>query len=182
MKKVLDNGFIIVGLLISIAAGVSCVTVPDELYDLIPTPTSTTTMTTVPPALPATMPPAVEDDNSSTPNAQELHGPIYGMDGATEIRRESSQVNNPANSRGKLKFIVSGKRAGTIVRVYCFKGDFRDTLKRATPNESGNRQRYYGSHAPADYPQDLSIRIDCNVDGAAKDVIYILKDPTKREG
>lgn len=163
-----------------------CTSIPNELYDLIPErPATTTTTTTIPPPpVVVDVPPVVEEEEKSdtTPNAPELHPPVYSMDGATVINRESGQVNNPANSRGRLKFIVSPKRSGTIVRVYCFKDGFTDNLKRAYPNEGGNRQRYYGKHAPASYPKDLYIRIDCNVDGVAKDVIYILKDPTKREG
>jgi hypothetical protein len=126
--------------------------------------------------------PEPEPQVTETPTAAALHDAVWGTEGATQIRRESGQVNNPNSSRGRLKFIVSGKRAGTIARVYCFKMDFRDTLKRETPNESGNRQRYYGSHAPANYPKDLIIRIDINENGVAKDVYYILADPTKREG
>jgi len=160
-----------------------CVTVPQEVWDLIPdkpavSTTTTTTTTTLPPA-PVEEP---KEEPSSSPNAESLHGPVWSTEGATQINRESGQVNNPANSRGKLKFIASGKRSGTIVRVYCFKGSFKDTLKRQTPNESSNRQRYYGTKAPGEYPKDLIIRMDINDGGQARDVYYVLQDPAKREG
>jgi hypothetical protein len=122
-------------------------------------------------------------DETPSGNPDPLHEAIFSTQGAIALgSRPSGFVNNPANSRGKLKIILPGKYSGTVARVVAFGGGVQDQLKRQTPNEYGNRQRYYGSMAPGSYPKNLVIRWDCVVNGEAKDYYYVIADPAKREG
>lgn len=137
------------------------------------------------PQTPAPSTPAASTEEAETKTPNPLHAPVYSLDGATLIAsRESGFVNNPANSRGRLKIILPSKYSGKVARVVCFTKDgrFTDELKRATPNEGGNRQRYYGTHGIADYPKQLWIRWDCNENGAAKDYAFLVPNPQERMG
>ena len=122
-----------------------------------------------------------EEGTTDTPDALPVHPPEYSDAGATVLaKRESGFVNNPDNSRRVLKIILPAKYSGKVSRVIAYSADgrLRDVLKRYKPNEYGNRQRYYGTQAPASYPLDLHIRWD-TTDG---DFVYILANPAAREG
>lgn len=70
-------------------------------------------------------------------------------------------VNNPANSRGKMKIILPSSYNGKFrsLKVYKKGGQFVDTLKQATPNEWGNRPRFYGSKSLGSLPTDLLVQV-----------------------
>lgn len=67
-------------------------------------------------------------------------------------------VNNPENSRGTLKVIFPSEYSGAIVTVSATgPGGFSETLDRALPNESSNRERYYGDRPISMYPDNLVV-------------------------
>lgn len=68
-------------------------------------------------------------------------------------------VNNPDNSKGTLKIIFPGKYTNGLKEVLVFTedGSFKERLKNATPNEWGNRERYYGKQNISKYPKNLIV-------------------------
>jgi hypothetical protein len=69
-------------------------------------------------------------------------------------------VNNPANSRKKLKLIFPNYLTDKITDVSLYSPDgelLESGLKRSTPNEYGNRSRFYGKQSPSSYPEDMLV-------------------------
>ncbi|MCX7818742.1 MAG: hypothetical protein N2652_05975 [Kiritimatiellae bacterium] len=96
-------------------------------------------------------------------------------------------VNNPENSRGTLKLVFPAAYSDRIeqVRVYTAEGELFDTLYRQTPDEHGNRQRYYGTRPIEDYPDNLHVLVtllEPKPDGttAESHFVFVLPDPQRR--
>lgn len=67
---------------------------------------------------------------------------------------------NPNNSRKTLKVILPSSYNGKVQNIKAYDdGDVLDTLRQATPNEWGNRPRYYGSKSLGSYPNGLLLVI-----------------------
>jgi hypothetical protein len=88
-------------------------------------------------------------------------------------------VNNPENSRGTLKIIFPSRYTGMITRVVAQAedGEFRETLERVLPNESGDRERYYGSKPIDSYPDDLIVTANL-LNGSS--IYYVIENPQAR--
>lgn len=96
-------------------------------------------------------------------------------------------VNNPDNSRRTLKIVFPAPYSGRIaqVRVYTAEGELFDTLIRETPNEHGNRERYYGTRPIHSYPDNLHVLVtlrEPQPDGTTAETyfVFVLPDPQKR--
>lgn len=96
-------------------------------------------------------------------------------------------VNNPDNSRRTLKLVFPAPYSGRIaqVRAYTAQGELYDTLVRVTPNEHGNRERYYGTHPIAQYPDNLHVLVtlrEPQPDGTMVETyfVFVLPDPQER--
>lgn len=69
-------------------------------------------------------------------------------------------TNNPVNSKNSIKVILPARFTGDVSSVKATKdGQVLDTLNAKSPNEWGNRQRFYGDHVPSWYPKDLLLVI-----------------------
>ncbi len=96
-------------------------------------------------------------------------------------------VNNPENSRRTLKIVFPAPYSGRIaqVRVYTAEGELYDTLIRVTPNEHGNRERYYGTRPIHSYPDHLHVLVtlrEPQPDGTTAEThfVFVLPDPQAR--
>ena len=96
-------------------------------------------------------------------------------------------VNNPDNSRRTLKLVFPAPYSGRIaqVRVYTENGELFDTLVRETPNEHGNRERYYGTRPIHSYPDNLHVLVtlrEPQPDGTTAETyfVFVLRDPQQR--
>ncbi len=66
--------------------------------------------------------------------------------------------NNPENSRNTVKIMFPNELTGKIKQVrVANNGSIFDTLYRATPNEWGDRERYYGHKSLSSYPDNLLV-------------------------
>lgn len=68
-------------------------------------------------------------------------------------------VSNPDNSRDTLKIVYPSQYSGQIEEVMAFSSNVLfDTLYRETPDEGGDRQRYYGTKNIGEYPDGLIVQ------------------------
>ncbi len=124
--------------------------------------------------------PAAEEDPVTTTAIVEADP---GLPGAGESRQISNRdggggfVSNPANSRGVLKIIWPSRYTGHITGVVAVQSGFSDRLTRSLPNEDGDRERYYGSHAPSAYPANLTVTASLDTGGS---IYVVLPDPAQR--
>lgn len=96
-------------------------------------------------------------------------------------------VNNPDNSRDTMKLVMPAQYANRIteIKVYTPDGAYFDTLYRATPDEEGDRQRYYGTRNIGEYPDNLKVKVvlaDPQPDGTTKasSFVFVIPDPQER--
>lgn len=88
-------------------------------------------------------------------------------------------TNNPDNSRGTLKIILERNTYTNKTRAVAafHNGELFDVLRRATPNEGGDRQRYYGTEPIGDYPDNLVVVVELFT---GEQHCALLPDPQRR--
>lgn len=153
---------------------VACGDPADDDVEPMPTPTPAPTATPTPAASPAPQPSPKPRPTVAPP----LVPPATCSEMKTGKPQGGQFVNNPDNSRGTLKIIWPNAYTDRIIDVTVWGGvGFFEELERKTPDEYGNRQRYYGSHPIEDYPAPLVVGA-LLVDG--RRVCVTLPDPKKR--
>lgn len=119
-----------------------------------------------------------EGDKETIPS--QLYHPVYNIDNATQLTK--GYVWNPANSKGKGKIILPGKYAGKVCWCTMFTAGWAEVAKRAFPNESGNRPRFYSKTSIDALPQSLYTRIHVVEDNKSNDIWVNIPDTQKRVG
>jgi len=163
--------------LFSVVLFCGCHTDDFDIPPIIP-PTTTTTTTT---STTTTTQPVVADDDEHEIVPDQLYAPRYDLTGATQGK---ISVWNPANSKKKGKAIWAGKYCDKIAwcTFFTLDGSFKETGKRAFPNESGNRPRFYSKTGINSLPKTIYLRIHVIENGQAKDVWVLIPDTQKRIG
>lgn len=122
----------------------------------------------------------VETDSDKLVIPAQLYYPVYNTDNATQLT--GGYVWNPSNSKGKGKVIFSEKYCNKIAWCTFFADGFSEKGKRAFPNESSNRPRFYTLTGIESLPQSLYIRIHIVENGTANDIWVYIPDTRKRIG
>jgi hypothetical protein len=97
-----------------------------------------------PPNIPQPPPDEKPADRKDTPDLVPTRPPQWDTVGAREVDLTDGgggMVFNPENSRNQGKIIFHTKYAGRISRVICL--PTKEHMRRVSPNEYGDRQRYY---------------------------------------
>jgi hypothetical protein len=122
------------------------------------------------------------DTTAAEEEEEEADAPVVDANGCTTLSTSDGGggfVSNPENSRGTLKLIFPGSYNETIgsVNAYTADGRFSDEFHRVTPNEEGDRPRYYGTKDIGEYPANLIVVAEIS-DGSCR--TFTLANPQQR--
>lgn len=108
-----------------------------------------------------------------------LYVPMFTIDGAVEGKLS---VWRPTTSKGKSKVVWPTKYVNRIAWCTCFADGFQEKMRRAFPNESSNRPRFYASADASALPPALYLRLHVVENGQSRDVWTYVANTRERMG
>jgi len=122
--------------------------------------------------------PGPEDDKYEVVVAA-LYAPKFTIDGAQEGKLS---VWRPTTSKNKSKVIWPAKYVNKVAWCTCFGDGFQEKMKRAFPNESSNRPRFYASVDSSALPASLYLRLHVVDNGQPRDIWTYVPNTSERMG